>query len=477
MAGTANQCASPRTLILGLGRFGGGREATRFLSRRGHAIRVADRAKAESLAATVAELRDLPAVEWCLGREDAALLDGIDLVVVNPAIPDAHPLLAIARARGIACTQEVELFLREYPGRVVLVTGTNGKSTTTMLCARALERGGLDVLCGGNIGHSLLADEARWSRDQVAVLEVSSFQLDRLDPERHGVEAAVFTRVTRDHIDRHGTVEAYRAAKARAALAARGFVVHAADDPVAASYAAPHADRLTHRRGARRDDEAAWIDEGWIHCSVAGSPIPVVHADALTLLGGFHTENAMAAAIVAARLGASPHGAALAIATATALPHRLQLAAVIDGVRYYDNGVSTALESTESALDALGGPAARGARVHWVGGGKSKEGEEFYPLVADALAPRVASAHVFGAAAPALDRELRARRVPITAHDRLEDALVAAREAARTGDAVLFSPAFASFDQFANFRQRAEAFRAWLALARRAPRLRTAHEL
>ena len=444
-------------LLLGLGRFGGGVEAARFVARRGWRLRVADRAAEASLADSVAALDGLD-VDWRLGGDDLAVLEGVDLLVVNPAVPEHNPVLAAARQRGIPTTQEVALFLESYPGRVVGVTGTNGKSTTTTLLARALERSGVATLCGGNLGHSLLADEPRWQREQVAVLELSSFQTERLDPARHALRGAVFTAVTRDHLDRHGSLAAYHRAKAVAAACARDFVVHAALDPIAASFATDARHRLVHRRGPRQDGAAAWIDDGMICVDpgVGDDAGALCGVDALALLGAFHVDNAMAAAIAALRLGARLHTAGLAIATQRPLPFRLQLAAVVDGVRYYDNAVSTALESTQSAIDSLSGP------LHWVGGGKSKDGPEAYDRFAAAIAGRVASAHVFGSAAEPVAAGLRARGEVATAHDGLAEALRSARSRARPGEAILFSPGFASFDQFTNFRARATAFRAWL---------------
>jgi len=153
-------------LVLGLGRFGGGQEAAKFLHRRGWHLRIADRARADDLADTTRTLSELHRVEWALGREDLDLLTGIDLVVVNPAVPQDHPLVQAARSRGIELSQEVNLFLEHYPGRVILVSGTNGKSTTSTLLSSVLSRGRSPVLLGGNIGNSLLDDEPRWQTRQ-----------------------------------------------------------------------------------------------------------------------------------------------------------------------------------------------------------------------------------------------------------------------------------------------------------------------
>jgi UDP-N-acetylmuramoylalanine--D-glutamate ligase len=445
-----------RALVLGLGRFGGGREAARYLARRGVPLRIADGATADSLAESVEALAGLD-IEWRLGEQGPGVLDGVDLLVVNPAIPDAHPVLAEARRRGIRTTQEVELFLRAYPGRVVLVTGTNGKSTATTMLGRALSRAGLDALCGGNIGRSLLADEALWSPQQIAVLEISSFQLERLDPERTRVSGAVYTPVTRDHLDRHGSLEAYHQAKAVAAGVAADFVVHGADDPVAAAFPTSARQRLIHRDGPRQPGDAAWRDGDLLVLGGTADPGPLLRPAALRLLGAFQAGHAMATALAAVACGARRAEAALAIVGQEPLPYRLQLAAVRGGVRVYDNSVSTALESTVSALESLTGP------IHWVGGGKSKEGPEGYVRFAAAVAGRIASAQLFGAAADAMAAELRrAGASRVGAHASLEAAMAAAAASARPGEAVLFSPGFASFDQFPNFRARAETFRTWL---------------
>jgi UDP-N-acetylmuramoylalanine--D-glutamate ligase len=450
--------AGATVLVHGLGRFGGGREALRFLAKRGCRMRVADKSAGDDLQAVRHALRDLPDIDWQLGREDEDLLDGVSVLLANPAVPDHHPLLVAARRRELAVTQEVDLFLAAYPGTVVGVTGTNGKSTTSTLLHAALRRSGIDALLGGNIGHSLLADEANWRAEQVAVLEVSSFQLERLHPSRR-VAGAVYTRVGKDHVDRHGTLAAYHAAKARLAAIATEFVVHAADDAVAETFASPAAQRLRYA-AAYPAPHSTGLTSGFVATRLGdGDPEPIVHRDALRLLGEFQVENVMAAATAARRLGATPHAIGIALGNASPLPFRLQQVATIAGVRVFDNGVSTEVESTRSALQAISG------RVHWVGGGKSKDGD--FGAVAEAVAPRIASAHLFGAAAEPLGRLLTGR-LPCTVHVALADALAAAFAAARAGDNILFSPGFASFDQYPNFRVRALEFHAWLTARRSA---------
>lgn len=458
--GVALPAAGTRVLVHGLGRFGGGREAVRYLARRGCQVRIADKSAGDDLLAVRQSLQDLPngvpPLDWQLGREDEALLDGIELFVANPAVPDHHPLLLAARARGIAVTQEVDLFLAGYPGTVLAVTGTNGKSTTSTLLHAALQRGGLDALLGGNIGNSLLADEAQWRIGQIAVLEISSFQLDRLDP-RARVHGAVFTRVLKDHVDRHGTLAAYHQAKGRLAAIATDFVVHGAEDPVAAAYPTSAARRLRFAMTEPAPDSIG-LQDGFVAVRLGrASAEPIVHREALRLLGEFQVENVMAASAAARCVGTAPHAIGLSMANASPLPFRLQLIAVVGGVRVYDNGVSTEIESTRSALQAIGG------RIHWVGGGKSKDGD--YATVAAGVLPYITAAHLFGSSAAPLQAAI-AGRCTTTVQTTLAEALAAAFTAAAPGDSVLFSPAFASFDQYPNFRARALEFHAWLASRR-----------
>ncbi len=449
-------------LVLGLGRFGGGVAAARFLSNRGYALRIADRSSGPDLDDSRTQVAKLPDVDFQLGREDEALLDGIDLMVVNPGIPDQHPLLAAALRRGVERTQEVNLFLEHYPGRVVAVTGTNGKSSTSTMLHAALCRGGVDALLGGNIGRSLLEDEGRWQQDQVAVLEISSFQLDRVDPARHRVHGAVLTKILKDHVDRHGSLDAYHAAKAVLPRMAVAFCVHAAEDPVAARFLTSarrlvYADDLTPLAGG--GIEASWL------CTrtTDGECERIVHADAMCMFGDFQRENALAAAVAARLCGASAHGIGLALANTAPLPFRLQLLCTIDGVRIYDNAVSTEVESTRSALRNLKG------KIHWVAGGKSKDGD--YQAVAEATAPFVATVHGFGAAAVPLAAALARTSTapPTTSHVRVQEALDAALRACRQGDVLLFSPAFSSFDQYPNYRARALEFHAWATARRGGP--------
>ena len=247
-----------------------------------------------------------------LGSEDPELLTNVDLVVINPGIPDSHPLLQAIRRAGLPRVQEIELFLDAFPGDVVLVTGTNGKSTTASLLHRCLELAGIPSLLGGNIGHSLLEDEDRWSRHPLAVVEISSFQLGRLDRERvRKVRGTVLTPIGEDHLDRHGSLQAYRAAKAVAASLADEFLVHDAADPIAESFRTSARQRIRVSTTAPPTAGRAGIDGGWLSLPLRVAPAGpgptkrLLHAAALPFAGRPQQLNSLLAGTAAALLGGS----------------------------------------------------------------------------------------------------------------------------------------------------------------------------
>ena len=383
-----------KALVYGLAR--SGLSARRRLEERGDAVVVVDRT---------------------LGNEDdLALLDGVELLVKNPGVPGEQPLVRAARERGIPVWSEIELGYRLLPGaRIVGVTGTNGKSTTTELLGAIFRAAGREVAVAGNIGHPLSAvTEADW-----VVCEVSSFQLE--DVHEFACEVAVLLNLEPDHLDRHGTFEAYRAAKLRIFERARAKVVP--------------------------------IGSGFEGVEFSGDdPLP-----AEPLLRGRHNRENAAAATAAARLaGIGDDAIAEALRTFPGVHHRLELVGERDGVRYVNDSKATNVAAALRGLAAY-----EDERVHLILGGSPK-GEEFAPLAA-AIGSNVASVHLIGAEAPRLAEA-------VGGHDdgTLEAAVAHARALAEPGDVVLLSPACASYDQFENFEQRGDEFRRLVAeLARR----------
>ena len=365
---------------------------------------------ARSGRAVTSRLSDAVLVDRTLGNEeDLSLLDGIDVLVKTPGVPGDRPLVVAARERGIPVWSEVELgyhWLAPGGTKFVGVTGTNGKSTTTALLGAIFAAAGRDVAVAGNIGVPLTSVErADW-----VVCELSSFQLE--DVHELSCEVAVLLNLEPDHLDRYASFDEYRDAKLRIFERARAKVVP---------------------RGLGLDGIEFSADD----------PLP-----AEPLIRGAHNrENAAAATAAARAAGIDDDAIAEALRTFPGIPHRLELVAERDGVRYVNDSKAT------NVAAALRGVAAYAEEpVHLILGGSPK-GEDFAPLGA-AIGPNVRSVHLIGAEGPRIG-EVVAGDVDGT----LAAAVAHAEELAGPGDVILLSPACASYDQFADFEERGEAFR------------------
>ncbi|HET7353695.1 MAG TPA: UDP-N-acetylmuramoyl-L-alanine--D-glutamate ligase [Gaiellaceae bacterium] len=398
-----------RALVLGLAR--SGRAAAAALARHGVHVVVADR----SPDADAGRLGDL-GVELRLGTEEEALLAGVDLVVKSPGVPEESPLVASARAARIPLWSEVELGYRLLPAgaRLIGVTGTNGKTTTTELLGAILRAADRSVEVAGNVGRALTDAAAVAAENSWVVCELSSFQLE--DVHTLFCDVAVLLNLEPDHLDRHGTFDAYRSAKlriferARAKVVPRGFGIEgiefSADDPLPAEPLIP---------------------------------------------GRHNRENAAAATAAARAAGVSDDAIAHALRMFPGVPHRLELVRELRGVRWVNDSKAT------NTAAARRGVAAYDVPLRLILGGSLK-GEDFGPFARD-LPQNVRSIYLIGAATDELATALdAARRVYVRAGD-LQTAVASAATEAEPGDIVLLSPACASFDQFANFEERGDAFR------------------
>jgi UDP-N-acetylmuramoylalanine--D-glutamate ligase len=348
-------------------------------------------------------------VDRSLGNEnDLSLLDGIEVLVKSPGVPGEAPLVAAARQRGIPVWSEVELGYRLLPGaKLVGVTGTNGKTTTTELLGAIFRAAGRDVAVAGNVGTPLTSVRAAdW-----VVCELSSFQLE--DVHELACDVAVLLNLEPDHLDRHGSFEAYRDAKLRIFERSRVQVVPRGLELTGVEFSA--------------DDE-----------------LP-----AEPLLRGVHNRENAAAATAAARVaGIADQHIAEALRAFRGVPHRLEDVAERRGVRYVNDSKATNVAATLRALAAYSDEP-----VHLILGGSSK-GEDFTPLV-EAMGVNVRPVHLIGEEAERM-MEVIDGHVDGT----LERAVSHAARLARPGEVVLLSPACASYDQFDNFEQRGDAFRA-----------------
>jgi UDP-N-acetylmuramoylalanine--D-glutamate ligase len=353
-------------------------------------------------------LNDPVLVDRSLGNEDdLSLLEGVDVVVKSPGVPGEVPLVAAARERGIPVWSEVELGYRLLPdAKFVGVTGTNGKTTTTELLGAIFRAAGRDVAVAGNVGTPLTSVR---STDWV-VCELSSFQLE--DVDTFACDVAVLLNLEPDHVDRHGTFEAYREAKLRIFERSRVQVV-------------PRGLGLPGIEFSAEDELPA-------------EPL---------IRGAHNRENAAAATAAARAAGIADEHIAAALLSFPGVPHRLELVAERDGVRYVNDSKATNVAAALRALAAYAGEP-----VHLIVGGSPK-GEDFAPLAA-AIGPNVKSVHLIGEEAERLAQVIDGYR-----DGDLSAAVSHASQLAQSGDVVLLSPACASYDQFANFEERGDAFR------------------
>jgi UDP-N-acetylmuramoylalanine--D-glutamate ligase len=398
-----------RALVVGLAR--SGQAAALALARRGVEVVAADRSTAAADAGRLAAA----GVEVRFGSEEESLLEGVELVVKSPGVPAESPLPAAARARTIPVWSEVELGYRLLGGAPLIgVTGTNGKTTTTELLGAILRAAGRPAEVAGNVGHALTDVAEQLEPGTAVVCELSSFQLE--DVYELTCDVAVLLNLEPDHLDRHGTFEAYRDAKLRIFERARSKIVP---------------------RGSGLDGIEFAADD----------PLP-----AEPRIPGLHNrENAAAATAAARAFGIGDDAIAEALTTFAGVPHRLELVRELRGVRYVNDSKAT------NTAAARRGVAAYEAPIRLILGGSLK-GEDFVPFARD-LPPTVRSIYLIGEAtdelAAALDRAGKA----YARDGDLEHALAHATADAEPGDIVLLSPAVASFDQFENFEARGDAFR------------------
>lgn len=442
-----------RVTVMGLGRFGGGVGVTRWLAAQGARITVTDSDPAEKLSASLHQLRELH-LQFRLGGHDERDFRDADLIVVNPAVKPDSPFLQVATTAGVPIATELNLFLERCRGVGVGVTGTVGKSTTTAMLGHILQKcnAARRVWVGGNIGVSLLDHTDEISPDDLVVLELSSFQLERLPAIDWSPRVAVITNIAANHLDWHGSFDAYLNAKLNIARRALG-----ADDALILGDAPELAEAVERARLPARQRWATGERDG-VPCAWrtgdarSDAATPTWTGCRLALPGRHNRLNAAAALAAAYTLGVAPGPAAEALSTFEALPHRLQLVAERDGVRYYDDSKSTTPEALDTALAAFDEP------LLLIVGGYDK-GADLRPTMRR-VAARVRLAACIGVTAPVIYETIRAAGGRAELCDDLAAAVRCCRSAARPGDVVLLSPGCASWGMFSDYRERGAAFAA-----------------
>ena len=472
-----------RVLIIGLARQG--TALARFLVNEGAQVTVTDIQPAEALAEPLAALAGLP-IRYALGGHPLSLLDEVDMVCLSGGVPTTIPLVAEARRRGIPLSNDALLTLERCPATVVGITGSSGKTTTTTLVGLMLKAAGIPAHVGGNIGTPLIDRLGQLQPGEWAVMELSSFQLELFD--RSPPVAAVLN-VTPNHLDRHGTMAAYSAAKANILrwqteddvcvlgaddeITGRWLRLGRVEIPAEGEQAAMNFPLRATRLGFSLREEmaaGAFLRGEELILRLPGRPEAVIcRRQAIRLRGMHNVANLLAACILAGIAGAPPEAMAEVAATFEGVEHRLETVRVLNGVLWVNDSIATSPERAVAAIKSFDEP------IVLLAGGRDKKlpWDEFARLVHQ----RVKHLVLFGEAAGLIERAIRnsefvirnASAVParITNYALrvhrcadLEEAVAVAHRVAEPGDVVLLAPGGTSFDAYKDFAARGEHFRA-----------------
>jgi UDP-N-acetylmuramoylalanine--D-glutamate ligase len=441
--------------VVGLAR--SGVAACRLLAASGARVVATDVKTAAALGPEVAGLEAL-GVRLMVGGHPREAFAGAELVVVSPGVP-AGPGRFPGLPPAATVIGELELAWRVIESDTIAITGTNGKTTTTALTGELLRQQARAVFVGGNIGTPLAVEALRFPADGIAVLEVSSFQLETIETFRPRVAAVL--NVTPDHLDRHAGFAAYVEAKARifANQTAADCAVLNRDDQVARELATRTAAHVLWFSRERPLEHGVFVQAGWIVARLNGHVEEICPVSEIPLRGRHNVENVLAATGCALWTGMAPEAIRRGIALFRGVPHRIEFVRDLGGVAFYNDSKGTNVTSTIKALESFTEP------IVLIAGGRGK-GQDFAPL-AGAARGRVARAITIGEDGGKIGDALAHAGIAVGPAESLEAAVTAARRLARAGDVVLLSPACASFDMFDNFEHRGDLFRA-MVLALRA---------
>ncbi len=447
-------------VVIGLGRQG--KALARFLAERGSRVVVSDVKPAEALTGQREELADVP-VEFVLGSHPPELIEGADLVCLSGGVPADLPLAQQARERGIPLSNDSQLFLESCPAPTIGVTGSAGKTTTITLVGRMaaaeLASSGRRAWVGGNIGRPLLADLPEVRPEDWVVMELSSFQLELMTTS---TRVAAVLNLTPNHLDRHHTLEAYAAAKARilTGQTPEGIAVLGRDDPGAWGFRSLVRGRLlSFGWEPAKAGEGAYVGRDGIRVRIDGRDELACPRQAIALRGEHNVLNVAAACAISAAAGFSTRSMEAGVRGFAGVSHRLEFVRRVNRVDWYNDSIATAPERAMAAIRSFDEP------LVLLAGGRDKDlpWEGFAQLVCE----RVDHLVLFGEAAAKILLAVQAARK----HGRpytwevcpgLETAVQAAARVAKPGDVVLLAPGGTSFDEFADFVERGERFRMWV---------------
>ncbi len=428
-------------LVLGLGDTG--LSVVRWLARRGAAVRVAD---TRSVPPNLARLQEmLPDVAVSVGPFRSEDFDWAERIVTSPGVAVAEPLIQQAMLRGVPVEGDVELFAQAVPAsaKVIAITGSNGKSTVTSMVGAMCAGAGKKTIMAGNIGLPVLDALEDHPEAEVFVLELSSFQLETT--VSLNASSAAMLNISEDHLDRYADLKAYGAAKARI-FSGEGIQVLNRDDALSLNMALPWRTVLTFGLSAPLMLNEFGIKDGWMWEGESR----LMEVAKLPLAGLHNVANALAAFALCRAVGLPIAPLAEALRQFHGLPHRVEWVATVNGIEFYDDSKGTNVGATEAALNGMN------KKVVLIAGGDGK-GQDFTPLKA-AVAQHARAVVQIGRDGEIIATAIADSGVPILRAESMPDAVQAAFAAAQPGDAVLLSPACASFDMFNNYAHRAQVF-------------------
>ncbi|MBU2596361.1 MAG: UDP-N-acetylmuramoyl-L-alanine--D-glutamate ligase [Planctomycetes bacterium] len=425
-------------VIMGLGVFGGGVDTAKFAARFAKKVIVTDKGDEKKLTRSIKELESLKNIEFHIGGHQISDFTDSDVIIVNPAVDEANPYIDAAKGKNRLITSQMEIFFQLCPAKIVAITGSNGKSTTTALTAHLLKniKSG-QVFLSGNIGNlPLLETLGQIKKNDIVVLEISSFQLKQLGRIKKSPYVGCITNIAPNHLDRHKTMKNYCNAK-------ENILHFQKPGDVAVLNAYDEKCRQWYEKYKNTDRKCVLFDREKLDSKLTA---------VFKLPGKANRENLAAAVTIAHHFGLKDEDLIESVGSFVSLPHRLQLVGTVKGVRYYNDSIATTPESTVGGVEAFGEPKIL------IAGGYDK-GLDFDKMARE-ISDKLKALILIGQTADKIEQSIRktGNIPPIYRAKSLADAVDKAKEISSPGDVVLLSPACASYDMFVNFVQRGNQF-------------------
>jgi UDP-N-acetylmuramoylalanine--D-glutamate ligase len=435
-----------RVLVVGLGK--SGVASALFLEARGARVTVSDAKREDQLRGEIPALLDR-GITVETGKHGERTFGCQELIVVSPGVPGDLAVLQHARSLNIPIIGEIELTARFLAGKIIAITGSNGKTTTTTLTGEIIASGGRKTLVGGNIGTPAITFVEQSSPDTWVVLEISSFQLESIETFHPHISAVL--NLTPDHLDRHGSMERYVAAKARIFenQDTGDYAVLNADHEATRALAKGIKPQVLWFSRKHEVERGACVKDGAIVYR-GRETVEIMPLAEIALKGAHNVENVLAAVAIGMAAGVEPSAIRRAVKDFRAVEHRLEYVATLRGVQYYNDSKATNVDATIKALESFP------ANVHLILGGRDKDSDyhELIPLIYG----RVKRVYTIGEAAAKIESQIHGA-APLLSAQTLEAAVREAAEAASAGDVVLLAPACASYDQFSSYEHRGRVFK------------------